>query len=290
MNKRKDCFAIVTMVLMVITSVAGIMSVNFSKSYDFINQYGHTVQMYGYGVYAFDTYFQAPISIGTDICILCVVVPAMFIAYRNYINRGDMVSKLKLVTIYAGAFYYAASLAFGLTYNRLFLVYVALFASSLLGMFAHISHIKLNKGVTETKGLKLFLILAGSALIIAWLPDVIPSVINGGTLSLIGVYTTNITYVLDMGIISPLCFVTLYLLEKRNPMGTLLLAILLKLCMIVGIMMFPQTVCQVASGWDIPIPALVTKSLSFVVLGAFALYFNKKLYTEISIECEEITE
>ena len=288
MTKRRDDLALVIVVLMVVTSVAGMMSINFSHSYEFVNQYGHTVQMYGYGIYAFDTYFQAPISIGTDICILFVAVPMIIFAYINYRKRGDMISELKLISIYAGAVYYAASIAFGLTYNRLFLVYVALFSCSLFGMFRHICNMKWNQSSTATKGLNVFLMLSGIALIVAWLPDVIPSAVNGGTLSLIGVYTTNITYVLDMGIISPICFVTLYLLKKKNPMGTLLLAILLKLCMVVGIMMFPQTIFQVMSGCDLPIPALVTKSLSFVVLGGFAFYFNKKMYIELENykECE----
>ena len=243
--------------------------------------------MYGYGIYTFDTYFQAPISIGTDICILLVAVPMFIYAYAKDRKIGDTVAKLRLISIYAGAFYYAASLSFGLTYNRLFLVYVALFACSLFGMFKQIYSSKLTIAVSMTKGLTVFLILSGIALIVAWLPDVIPSLINGGTLSLIGVYTTNITYVLDMGIISPICFVTLYLLKKKNVLGTLLLAILLKACMLVGIMMFPQTICQVLSGCEIPIPALVTKSLSFVVLGGFAFYFNKKMNTEIRLKEEE---
>ena len=206
----------------------------------------------------------------------------MFIfAYINFSKRGDVISRLKLISIYAAVFYYAASLAFGLTYNRLFLVYVALFSCSLFGMFRHICNTKLEKVAIASNGLKIFLILSGIALIVAWLPDVIPSVIKGGTLSLIGVYTTNITYVLDMGIISPMCFITLYLLKKGNAIGTLLLAIILKLCIIVGIMMIPQTICQIVSGCNIPMPALVTKSLSFVVLGGFAYYFNRKMYKEI---------
>lgn len=281
MNKKKDFLAIVTIVLVIVTSMAGLLSINFTKGYDFINQYGHTVEMYGYGIYANDTYFQAPISIGTDICTLFVGVPMFIFAYMNFSKRGDVISRLKLISIYAAVFYYAASLAFGLTYNRLFLVYVALFSCSLFGMFRHICNINLEKVAISSKGLRIFLILSGVALIVAWLPDVIPSVIKGGTLSLIGVYTTNITYVLDMGIISPMCFITLYLLKKGNAIGTLLLAIILKLCIIVGIMMFPQTICQIVSGCNIPIPALVTKSLSFVVLGGFAYYFNRKMYKEI---------
>ena len=281
MTKKKDILAVITIVLVIATSMAGLLSIDFTKAYDFINQYGHMVEIYGYGIYKNDTYFQAPISIGTDICVLFVGVPMFVWAYVGFLKKDSIVSRLSLISMYVGVIYYAASLAFGLTYNRLFLVYVALFACSLFGMFRHICSIKIEQVANVSKGLRIFLILLGVALIVAWLPDVIPSAINGGTLSLIGVYTTNITYVLDMGIVSPMCFVTLYLLKKGNPIGTLLLAVILKLCIIVGIMMFPQTICQMAAGCDIPIPALVTKSLSFVVLGGFAFYFERKMYKEL---------
>ena len=281
MKTKQDWLAVATIILMIITSIAGILSINFSTSYNFINQYGHTVEMYGYGIYDFDTYFQAPISIGTDICILFVVVPLFIYTYVGFWKKRDKVSQLKLISIFAVAFYYAASISFGLTYNRLFLAYVALFSCSLFGMFRQIITLKLDKIGSLSRGLKVFLVLAGVALIVAWFPDIIPSLVDGTTLSLIGVYTTNITYILDMGIISPLCLVCYYFLKQKNTLGTLLLAILLKLCIIVGIMMFPQTICQMLSGCTIPLPALITKSLSFVFLGGFAFYFNKRLYREL---------
>ena len=145
----------------------------------------------------------------------------------------------------------------------------------------HLIRLEFVKCVSLTGGMKWFLILSGVALIVAWLPDIVPTLISGETLPLIGVYTTEITYVLDMGIISPVCFVTLYLMKKKNPLGMVLFAILLKTCIIVGIMIMPQTVCQVLSGIDIAFPILATKSLSFVLLGGFAFYFNRKLYQEI---------
>lgn len=281
MSKRKDFLAIVTIMLLIATSITGILSMNFTHSYDFVNQYGHTVEIYGYGIYAYDSFFQAPLSIGADICMLVILVPMFLFAYINYVKRNDKVSELKLISVYAVAFYYAASLAFGLTYNQLFLVYIALFSCSLFGMFMHINNIEWKQDSTVTRGLKLFLILSGTALIVAWLPDVIPSLMKGTTLSLIGVYTTAITYVLDMGIISPLCFVCLYLLVKKNPLGTLILAILLKACIVVGVMIVPQTICQIVSGFELPLPALLTKGLSFVLLGTFAFYFNRLLYKEL---------
>ena len=283
MTKRKDFLAVIIVLLLLVTTITGILSLDFSYAYDFVNQYGQTVSIYGYGIYAFDSYFAAPISIGTDICILFVVVPMFIYTYVNYRRGNDSTSELKLLSVYAVIFYYATSLSFGVTYNRLFLVYVALFSSSIFGMVMHMKKLAWNQTVEVTKGLKVFLILSGIALIVAWLPDIIRTLIYGGTLSLIGVYTTNITYVLDMGIISPLCFLCLYLLQKKNPIGTMILLILLKLCIVVGIMMIPQTICQIASEINIPLPALITKTLSFVVLGGFAWYFNKRIYKELDL-------
>ena len=207
MNKKKDFLAIVTVICMCITTICGILSMNFEYAHDFVNQYGHTVKIFGYGIYANDSYFKAPISIGTDFCILFVLVPMFLYTYMQYQKKADMISEIKLISVYAVAFYYAASIAFGVTYNQIFLIYVLLFTCSLFGMFSHIRSVNVGQKITATKGLQAFLIISGIALIVAWLPDIISAMLKGGTLPLIGVYTTEITYVLDMGVISPMCFV-----------------------------------------------------------------------------------
>ena len=280
MKTKKDILAILTMLCLCITSIMGILSMNFDHAHDFVNQYGHTVKIFGYGIYANDSYFKAPISIGTDFCILFVFVPLFFYTYLQYRKKGDGYTEIKLISVYAVAFYYASSIAFGVTYNQIFLVYTILFASSLFGMFSHIRRVNVTKTVTVTKGLRAFLVITGIALIVAWLPDIISAMVVGETLPLIGVYTTEITYVLDMGIISPLCFVCLHLLGKKDGTGVVILTILLRLCMIVGIMIIPQTICQILSGVEMELPVLVTKALSFVVLGAFAFYFDRKMSCE----------
>lgn len=281
MNKKKDFLAIVTMLCMCITTICGILSMNFEYAHDFVNQYGHTVKIFGYGIYANDSYFKAPISIGTDFCILFVLVPMFLYTYMQYQKKADMICEIKLISVYAVAFYYAASIAFGVTYNQIFLIYVLLFTCSLFGMFSHIRSVNVGQKITATKGLQAFLIISGIALIVAWLPDIISAMLKGGTLPLIGVYTTEITYVLDMGVISPMCFVCLYLMKKNDSLGVVLLAVLLKACIIVGIMVVPQTICQMLSGVELPLPALLTKVLSFVALGGFALYFNHRMYQEL---------
>ncbi|CAM3842428.1 hypothetical protein [Mesobacillus zeae] len=282
MKKNINYLDIITIFLLCIISLAGILSMDFSKSYDATNQYGDIVKMFGNGIYAHDSYFKAPISIGSDICILFVLVPLFIYTSVKNMRADTNITKVQLVSVYAVALYYAASISFGVTYNLFHLLYIALFSCSLFGMFSTIRKIKINKLNFEiTLGIKIFLVLTGIALIVAWMPDIIPSIIEGRTLSLIEVYTTEITYVLDMGIIGPLCLVCLYLLNKKDNLGTLILAILFKVCMIVGVMMISQTICQSLSGYEITLPVLICKSGSFSVLGVFALYFNTKLYRRL---------
>ena len=282
MKKKISILPILTILLLCVTSIMGMLSMNFSKGYDVTNQYDTVVKIFGNGIYAHDSYFKAPILIGTDICILLVLVPLFIYTYKNYITNSTIISRVKLTSIYAVALYYAASISFGVTYNRLHLVYIALLACSLFGMFSILRTIRFNELNYElTKGNIIFLLMAGIALVIAWMPDIIPTVVNGTPLSLIEVYTTEVTYVLDMGIIGPLCLVCLYLLRQGDKLGILIFAILLKICIIVGIMMIPQTICQVLSGYEVVLPVLIGKPASFVVLGGFALYFNKKLYSKL---------
>lgn len=186
MKKKKDVLAIITMLCMCVTTLSGVLSMNFGYSHDFINQYGHTVKIFGYGIYANDSYFKAPISIGTDFCILLVLLPLFLYTYLQYRKKGDTIFEIKLISVYAVAFYYGASIAFGVTYNQIFLVYV-------------------------------------------------------------------------------------------------LLGVLLKLCIIVGIMVIPQTICQSLSGVELPLPVLATKVLSFVALGGFAFYFNNRAYQQLEV-------
>ena len=122
--------------------------------------------------------------------------------------------------------------------------------------------------------MKIFLKTAGIALFVAWLPDIITSIIRGTSLELIEVYTTEITYVLDMGIISPLIFITCCLAKHEYFIGYVLLRMILRVCIAVGIMLPVQTIFQLAAGSSIPIPALVTKVFIFVLLAIFAVFFD----------------
>lgn len=279
---KRDIISIIVVGLLIIISMAGILSMDFSKSYEITNQYGSVVKIYGAGIYAHDSFMKAPIGIGTDFTILFVLVPMFLWTYLQNRKKASNITRLKLMTVYAVAFYYAASISFGVAYNQFHLLYIALFSCTLFGMFSILRSITITElKFKATRGINIFLVMSGVALIIAWMPDIIPTIITGSSLPLIEVYTTEITYVLDMGIIGPLCFISLYLLKKNDKLGIVILAALFKTCIIVGIMMIPQTICQILSGYDVALPILITKSGSFILLGGFALYFNNRLYKEL---------
>ena len=280
MGKIKlDLLSMITILLMCICSVLGILSLDFTNRFNFMNQYGDIVAIYGSGVYAGDTYFKAPLQIGTDFCILLFVVPLFIFSMVKKMKEDSYTNKVNLMSLYVVALYYSMSIAFGVKYNQLHLVYIMLFGCTLFGIGKIYREISLEKmEFPLTRGLKTFLVISGIVLCVAWLPDIIPTIINNEPLQLIGVYTTEITYVIDMGIIAPLCFICIVMLGKKDSLGVIILAAILKLYIVVGVMMIPQTICQYLAGIEFSIPALVTKSLTFMMMGGIAVFYERKLY------------
>ena len=287
MNEKNNILIvlnIVTILLVLVVTIAGILSFDPGQSYYAMNQYGESIRIWGSGIYSHDSFFKAPIHIGTDFTVLFVVVPLTLYSFTKFRKEQSVERYIQNFGYISLLLYYSACLAFGVTYNRLHLVYILLFSTCLFSVnillaFFYKTENEENRGVNSffTKGMKVFLILSGLSLFVAWLPDIIPTLIKDSPLALIEVYTTEPTYVLDMGIISPLMFITYYLCKKERFIGYVLFRMILIVCLIIGIMLPVQTVFQMLAGIDLPIPALITKVFIFIILAAFALYFDRKL-------------
>ena len=284
MNKALIILNKVTILLLPVVTITGILSFNPGQSYYAMNQYGESIRIWGSGIYSHDSFFKAPIQIGTDITVLFVIVPITLYSFIKFRKEQSMERYIQNFGYISALLYYSACLAFGVTYNRLHLVYILLFSTCLFSVnvllaFFFFSENEENREVNSffTKGMKVFLVISGFSLFVAWLPDIIPTIIKDSPLALIEVYTTEPTYVLDMGIISPLMFITYYLCKKERFIGYVLLRMILIVCLVVGIMLPVQTIFQMLAGIELPIPALITKVFIFIILAAFALYFDRKL-------------
>lgn len=284
-----DWLVIVIIGLLICVTIIGLSSFNVRNCYEVVNQYGDIIKIWGSGIYKHDSYFKAPIFIGTDCTVLFLLVPMMLVALIREIRNRTVKTKLILISVIACALYYSASISFGVTYNYLQLVYISLFSLSFFALILSIMKIdkkeliKKHKWNLPTKGIKIFLVLSGLSLFFAWLPDIVETFFTGKSLSMIEVYTTEITYVIDIGIISPIMFICIYQLKRKIEFGHVLLAIILKACEFVGIMVIIQTLFQILAKVKIPLPAMITKAGIFVILALFSMYFNNKFYKKLKI-------
>lgn len=290
MNDLKPIYKSLNILLLLLTllvTICGICSFNTTHTYNAVNQYGETIKMWGAGIYAHDSYFKTPIFIGSDFTILIFVIPMAVFTFIKAGKTPSIEHFIRSFGVLCLLLYYSASLAFGVTYNYLHLAYIALFSLCFFGvwlMLVELHTLEIRRGKVclfpFTKGMKVFLLIAGISLFVAWLPDIIASIVNKTSLDLIEVYTTEITYVLDMGIISPLMFITYHQIKHGKFIGYVLIRMIFKICMIIGIMLPIQSVYQILAGISIPIPALITKVLIFVLLAVFAAIFEYRLKRE----------
>ena len=69
-------------------------------------------------------------------------------------------------------------------------------------------------------------------------------------------------------------------MKKKDSFGVVLYAILLQSIIVVAVMMITQSTVQFASGVEIPLPALISKSIIFVILGLFAIALDQRRITQ----------
>lgn len=281
----------VILALAILVTLCGVASFRPGHSFPVQNPYGETVWLWGAGVYARDSYFKAPIFAGSDCTILLFVLPWVAFTLWRMAKRPGCESQIGNFSAICLLLYYAASAAFGITYNALHLAYILLLGASFfcaVFLGAELYGVSCrNASVCRyrlSRGMQVYLALAGISLFVAWLPDILLSLFSGRPLALIDVYTTEITNVLDMGLISPLLFLTWALARRGTFMGYVLLRMVLRVCMGVGIMLPVQTAFQLLAGISLPLPALVTKVLIFVALAAASAGLERQLLRSVQWE------
>ncbi|MHC5217082.1 hypothetical protein ACYSNR_10465 [Enterococcus sp. LJL128] len=276
MKQKTEILLGLTILFGFITTLAGIFSFDFSDSYEVLNQYGEPVELWGFGIYAHDSYFKAPILIGSDWSVLLFLLLPMSWFLLKYKKSGSEKLLLLLTGLLSALLYYAVSLAIGVAYNRLHLIYILFFS---LCFFSFISCLFLldhkwlkqqQERSLNSRFVHFFLILSGFSLFIAWLPDILSALISDSPLAMLEIYTTEITYVIDLAILSPFIFLVLYLVKTDDSRAYTLLPVTALMCTFIGIMVIFQTVMQLLAAVDVPLPALVTKVIVFILLSFYS--------------------
>jgi hypothetical protein len=94
---------------------------------------GETVTLFGEGLYRYESVFKGAGHRGTDLVTLLLGVPLLLAAVQRY-RRASVPGTVFLVGVLAWFVYLYATMTVGAAHNEFFLLYVALFAGSLLAV------------------------------------------------------------------------------------------------------------------------------------------------------------
>jgi len=169
-----------------------------------------------------------------DLFMLVVALPLFMLALVGA-ARGSLRALLLLLGCLAYFLYSYIHYSFGVRHNQYFLAYVWLLGLSLYSLvvlFVHLDRERLAAGLgagVPRKPAAVFLLIAGGLVALAWLADVVLSLLAGTapeTVKLAGT-PSSVTYVLDLGLLVPACFLAAVWLWQRRLWGYVLVAMLL---------------------------------------------------------------
>jgi hypothetical protein len=254
-------------VLALVGAACGLFWQDGGTPYSFTTLHGQKVFIYGQGLYRYDSFFKAPIFRGTDAVTLFVCLPLLAIAF-GYYRRDSLKGGLLLSGILSFFLYNSASMAFGAAYNPLFLLYVLFFSASLFAFILAFTAVDLSALPARVlphmphRPIAIFLLLA-SLSVFVWLIDIITALAQHSVPQGLAGYTTDITTVIDIGIITPSALLAAYGILHRAPLGYLLAATMLVLNAIIGMVVLAQTIAQRTAG------IFLSSGQMFIYVGIF---------------------
>lgn len=210
-------------------------------------------------------------ALGQDAITLFVALPVLLVS--GYLAaRGSRRARLVLLGVLVYLVYTYASYAFGIHFNPLFLVYVALLGCATYALIGGLSATDwpgLKAAFAErtpVKGLSIFLIVMALIFYLIWLSEAGPAVLSGTTpQSILDDGTaTNVVHVLDMAWMLPAMLIAAVNLWRHRPLGYGLAAVVLANLALLALAVLAMIVVQARAGVPPEIPLLAVFGVLFV--------------------------
>lgn len=276
-----------TIVLALVAASVGLFWHDEGQPFAFQTLRGETAQIYGQGLYRYDTVLIAVGFKTSDAVTLVLGVPLLIVSLWLCL-RGSVRGGILLAGTLAYLLYNYASMALGAAYNTMFLAYIALTAATLFGVVISITSFDRQTFPARfsdrlpRRGIAVFMIASGIALFLIWLVlSIVPALLAGGVPPEVASYTTVITFVVDMAIIAPALVVAGRLFLRREVLGYVLAPVLLVFTDVLGISLLAMGVVQQAAGL-MSIGQFIGFVVSFAILTLFALGFTVVLFRNVS--------
>jgi hypothetical protein len=242
---------------------------------------GELFQMIMSGVYSYNAQRIVAEGIGWDIFTLFAAVPALLLSLV-WLARGSLRARLFALGILAYLFYqylmYSVTWAFG----PLFLLFVAVYAISLVGIVRIVATISTKELASRmgdrfpALGMGIFSLAMAALLIIMWLAR-IAAAMSGKIDGVLLGQTTLTVQALDLGLVVPLAVFTGVTALRRRPIGFLLSsAVVIK-----GVAMAAAICAMLISAWIVEGVLEVMSFIIFAVATAVALWLAIRIYRSV---------
>jgi hypothetical protein len=266
--------------LVLIAAGAGVFWQGSGDSYDFTTLRGETVEIYGHGLYQYDTLSYAAQAIGQDIATLIVGIPLLLVGIM-LTRKGSLRGQLLLTGSLGYMLYTYTSYAFLVAYNEFFLVYVALFSCSLFAFILALSGLdveQVSRKVSERmprRSIAIFLMLIAAFLGMAWLGRILPPLLAGKPPFGLEAYATLVIQALDLGIIVPASAITAILLWQKRPWGYTLVSVLIVKALLMGAALIAMIIGQILAGVAVsPVETIMFSGIAIASLVFTIILFR----------------
>ena len=245
-------------VLALVAAGTGLFYGDGGSPFTFTSVRGQPVEIYGQGLYRFDTLFQGAGNKGTDTVTLFLGIPLLVLSVLLY-RRGSLRGGLLLLGALTWFLYTYASYALGpVAYNELFLLYVVLFSASLFALVLAFGSFDVRGLPTRfsarlpRRGPVIFMFVSALVTLGVWLFVPITALLQGEPPERLDTYSTLFTNALDLAVIVPTVFLAGVLMLRGDPLGYLIAFPLLVLEAFLAPMIAAQTVSQLRAGVTFP--------------------------------------
>ncbi len=247
---------------------------------EYITVRGEQAIFQGSGLYRFNPVSFVREGVIWDVINLFIGLPLF--AFAIYLNqRNSLRGRLLLGGLLFYFFYVYLQVMTMYAFNRLFLVYVAVFALSAVAFFLNLHDIDVSRLPAQVSAgfprrlVIGFTFVMGAALIFLWLGRIIPSMSTGQFPPELAGLTTLQTQSFDLGMVVPLMLSTGILLWLRSPWGYLLASISLSYGLLMCITLPAWIVVPLIQDGKInPIEAIPFLALCLVGLVLIGLFFR----------------
>lgn len=234
---------------------------------------GETLELYGRGLYRWDTLFAVANNWTGNVVMLVLGLPLLAVA--SVWARRSLRGHLLLIGTLGFFLYMAASYALGaMAYNDLFLLHVAFFSAALWAFvlaFAALRPERLRIAADAPRRfLGGFMIVSGIATLGIWASEPVAALLSGAVPASLDAQTTLFTHALDIAVIAPVAIVGGALLWRRRPLGHPMAAALLVLEIALLPLIGIATVLQLRLGVTFTTAEIVGPVTGFVLLAAGA--------------------